>query len=74
MILVADNLTSIRKIIDKLTMQSTTVLSEKVFNLAAEMGIGDALVKDCLDQLAKEKYISMPMHGLLKKKGFSEEL
>jgi len=63
----ADNLTNVKKIIDKLTIDQHSILSEKVFNLAAELGIGDNLVQDCLNQLREDKYIAMPMPSIVKR-------
>jgi hypothetical protein len=63
----ADNITAVKQIIEKLTTKTTSILSEKVFNQAAEVGIGDMLVQDCLNQLVEDKFISMPVHGIVKK-------
>jgi hypothetical protein len=63
----ADNLTNVKKIIDKLTIDQHSILSEKVFNLAAELGIGDNLVQDCLNQLREDNYIAMPMPSIVKR-------
>ncbi len=62
-----DTKTSIRGIIEKLTLESKSVFSEKVYYVAAEMGLGEMIVKDCLQQLMDENFISEPMMGVLKR-------
>ena len=62
-----DTKTSIRGIIDKLTKESRSVFSEKVFYIAGEMGIGEMIVQDCLQQLMEENYITEPMQGVLRR-------
>ena len=62
-----DTKASVRGIIDKLTVQTPSILSEKVFNIAAELGIGDLLVQDSLNQLIDENFITMPMAGVVKR-------
>ena len=62
-----DTKTSIRGIIEKLTMESKSVFSEKVYYVAAEMGLGEMIVQDCLQQLIQENFISEPMQGLLRR-------
>ena len=63
-----DTQKKIIEIIEKLTSNTSSILSEKVFNIAAEVGIGDNLVNDCLEQLIEDKYIAVPVHGVIKKK------
>ena len=58
---------SIRKIIERLTIEGRSVFSEKVFLLAGELGIGELVVQDCLQQLIQENFISEPMQGVLRK-------
>ena len=58
---------SVKVIIDKLTLDSRSVFSEKVYNIAAEMGLGEYIVQDCLQQLMAENYICEPVIGVLKK-------
>jgi len=62
-----DTKTSIRGIIEKLTLESRSVFSEKVYHVAAEMGLGEMIVKDCLQQLLEENFISEPMQGVLRR-------
>lgn len=62
-----DTKTSIRSIIEKLTIENRSVFSEKVFYIAAELGIGEMLVKDCLQQLMDENFITEPMQGVLRR-------
>ncbi len=62
-----DTKTSIRGIIEKLTLESRSVFSEKVYYVAAEMGLGEMIVQDCLQQLIQENFISEPMHGVLQR-------
>ena len=59
--------TSIRGIIEKLTLESRSVFSEKVYCVAAELGLGEMIVKDCLQQLMEENFISEPMQGVLRR-------
>jgi len=58
---------SIKVIIDKLTLDTASVFSEKVYNIAAELGLGECIVHDCLNQLMEENYICEPMMGVLRK-------
>ena len=58
---------NIQGIIEKLTREGRSVFSEKVYLLAAELGIGELLVQDCLKQLCEEKFICEPMRGVLKR-------
>jgi len=62
-----DTKISIRGIIEKLTLESRSVFSEKVYYVAAEMGLGEMIVQDCLQQLIQENFISEPMQGVLKR-------
>ncbi|MDP3919116.1 MAG: hypothetical protein Q8Q35_04420 [Nanoarchaeota archaeon] len=64
----ADTKTTIKDIIEKLTTETKSILAEKVFNIAAERGIGDMLVRDCLNQLSEENFITQPIHGILCRK------
>lgn len=65
--LTKDTKASIRGIIEKLTSESRSVFSEKVYYVAAEMGLGEMIVRDCIQQLLDEKFISEPMQGVLKR-------
>jgi hypothetical protein len=65
--LVRDNKTTIQQIIEKLTAGSMSTLSEKVYNLAAERGLGDGIVDDCIQQLVEENFIMEPVRGVLKR-------
>lgn len=58
---------SVKVIIDRLTLDVKSVFSEKVFNIAAEMGLGEYIVQDCLQQLMEENYINEPVCGVLRK-------
>ena len=58
----------VKEIIQKLTIDTPSVLSEKIYNVAAEFGLGDMLVHDCLSQLVEENFISEPMQGVLKRR------
>ena len=62
-----DTKSSIRGIIEKLTLESRSVFSEKVYHVAAELGFGEMIVKDCLQQLLEENFISEPMQGVLRR-------
>jgi len=62
-----DTKKSIKSIIDNLTTQNSSVFSEKVYNIAAEFGIGEHIVKDCINQLIQENFICEPMCGVLKR-------
>ncbi len=62
-----DTKTSVKGIIDKLTSDTRSTFSEKVFCLAGEFGIGEAIVQDCLNQLKEENFICEPMCGVLRK-------
>ncbi len=58
---------SIKTIIEKLTTETKSVFSDKVFNLAADIGIGEILVQDSLNELMEENFIAEPMRGVLKR-------
>ena len=58
---------SIKSIIEKLTADTKSVFSDKVFNLAADLGIGEILVQDSLHQLMEENFIAEPVRGVLKR-------
>ena len=64
---VTDTKDRVRTIIEKLTANTTSVFSEKVYNLAADVGIGDMLVLDCLQSLKEDRFISEPVMGVLKR-------
>tara|TARA_Y100000310_G_scaffold339045_1_gene430501 strand:- start:2849 stop:3046 length:198 start_codon:yes stop_codon:yes gene_type:complete len=64
---VTDTKTTVKVIIEKLTADTKSILSEKVFNLAADRGIGDIIVKDSIQQLVEENFISVPVHGVLRR-------
>ncbi|MFH1972037.1 MAG: hypothetical protein ABIJ18_01010 [archaeon] len=55
----------IKIIVDKLTLETKSVFSEKVFNLAADLGIGELLVRESLHQLMEDNYIAEPMQGII---------
>lgn len=57
----------VKIIVDKLTLETRSVISEKVFNLAAELGIGELLVRESLHQLIQDNYICEPIQGVIKK-------
>jgi hypothetical protein len=57
----------VKTIIEKLTEDTNSIFSEKVYNLAAELGIGDLHVKDSLHELMEENYIDEPVLGVIKK-------
>ncbi len=58
---------SVKVIVDKLTLETKSIFSEKVYNIAAEMGLGECIVQDCLQQLMAENYICEPVCGVLRK-------
>jgi len=58
---------SIRGIIERLTVGGHSIFSEKVFYLAAELGIGDRLVQECLQQLIDERFVMEPVAGVLRR-------
>ncbi len=62
-----DTKASIKGIIEKLTTNTRSVFSEKVFNLAADLGIGEMLVSDSLNELMEEQYIAEPVRGVLRR-------
>lgn len=62
-----DTKNSVKGIIEKLMAQTCSVFSEKVYNIAAEMGLGEHIVKDCINQLIQENFICEPMCGVLRK-------
>lgn len=57
----------VKGIIDKLTADTNSILSEKIYDLAAELGIGDLHVKDSINELMEENYIDQPVLGVIKK-------
>ena len=57
----------VKNIVEKLTSETKSVLSEKIFNLAAELGIGELLVRESLHELKKDNYIVEPVMGVIKK-------
>jgi len=57
----------VKGIIDKLTTETNSILSEKIYDLAAELGIGDLHVKDSIHELMDENYIDQPVLGVIKK-------
>ena len=65
--MVRDATTIVKEIIEKLTLKTTSTLSEKVFNIAAERGIGDILVSESIQKLVEDNFISEPVCGVLKK-------
>lgn len=66
-VVIVDTKTSVKTIINKLTSDSKSTFSEKVYHLAGEFGIGEAIVQDCLNQLKEENFICEPMCGVLRK-------
>ncbi|MAG78121.1 hypothetical protein CL616_02020 [archaeon] len=59
--------TDIKNIVDKLTNDTNSVFSEKIYNLAADLGIGEILVKESLLELMDDNYICEPVMGIIKK-------
>jgi len=57
----------IKSIIERLTTETRSIFSEKVFSLAAELGIGESHVKASLQELVAENFITEPMHGVLRR-------
>tara|TARA_Y100000310_G_C20451326_1_gene700881 strand:+ start:671 stop:862 length:192 start_codon:yes stop_codon:yes gene_type:complete len=57
----------VKGIIEKLTTETNSILSEKIYDLAAELGIGDLHVKDSIHELMEENYIDQPVLGVIKK-------
>jgi hypothetical protein len=57
----------VKNIVDKLTNDTNSVFSEKVYNLAADLGIGELLVKESLHELMDDNYICEPIMGIIKK-------
>jgi hypothetical protein len=64
---VTDTKTSIKGIIEKLTTETTSVFSIKVFNLAADLGIGEMLVQSSIHELMEENFIREPVRGVLRR-------
>ena len=62
-----DTKSTVKTIIEKLTADTKSILSEKVFNIAADRGIGDVLVKDSIQELVEDNFIAIPIHGVLRR-------
>lgn len=60
----------IKNIITRLTSAKPTILAEKVFFVAGEFGIGDNIVKEIIQDLTNEKFISEPVPGVIKRMQF----
>ncbi|MBI4447692.1 hypothetical protein HY643_01810 [Candidatus Woesearchaeota archaeon] len=56
----------VREIIEKLTKERESVLSEKVFFEAGELGIGETFVQKTIDELKEKNFLFEPMRGVLK--------
>ncbi len=57
----------VKGIIEKLTEDTNSVFSQKIYDLAAEFGIGEGHVKSSLQELEEDKYITEPVIGVIKK-------
>ena len=57
----------VKNIVNKLTIDTSSVFSEKVYYLAGELGIGELLVKESLQELINDKFIAEPVMGIIKK-------
>ncbi len=58
---------AVKSIITRLTKDSRSVFSEKVFFEAGESGIGEAYVNESLKLLKEERYILEPVPGVIKR-------
>ena len=58
---------SIKDIISKLTLESRSVFSQKVFSEAGEIGIGEDYVANSIRSLKDENFICEPIPGVLKR-------
>ncbi len=58
---------TVKGIISKLTKNSSSVFSDKVFFEAGEIGIGETYVHESLKVLKEENFIKEPIPGLLKR-------
>jgi len=57
----------VKTIIEKLTEDTKSAFSYKIYDLAAEFGIGETHVKTSIQELEKENYITEPVMGVIKK-------
>lgn len=57
----------IKDIISKLTRDSSSVFSQKVFSEAGEFGIGEGIVIENIKLLKDEQFIQEPIPGVLKR-------
>ncbi len=59
-----DNLKStVKSIIDKLTVNTNSVFSEKLYLEAGELGIGEVYVRKALDELQQDKSVEEVFNG-----------
>jgi len=65
--MVSDAKVAIKTIVEKLTANTKSVFSDKVFTLAADLGIGEMLVQDSIKQLVDENFIREPVMGVLQR-------
>jgi hypothetical protein len=57
----------VKGIIEKLTEGTNSVFSHKIYDLAAEFGIGEGHVRSSLEELEEDKFITEPVMGVIKK-------
>ncbi|MBT3985844.1 hypothetical protein HOD38_04410 [archaeon] len=57
----------VKNIVNKLTIDTSSVFSEKIYYLAGELGIGELLVKESLQELINDKFIAEPVMGIIKR-------
>lgn len=57
----------IKDIILKLTKDKPAILTEKIFELAADFGIGDRSVNESIQELLMEQFIIEPVQGVIKR-------
>lgn len=57
----------VKNIVEKLTMDTSSIFAEKVYLLAAEFGIGEMLVKESLQELIADNFVTEPMQGILRR-------
>ena len=57
----------VKNIVNKLTIDTSSVFSEKIYYLAGELGLGELLVKESLQELINDKFIAEPVMGIIKR-------
>jgi len=57
----------VKNIVEKLTCDTSSIFAEKIYYLAADLGIGEMLVKESLMQLIDDDYICEPVMGIIKR-------